>query len=400
MAWARLLLRAFPVRVLTLLLLAPVVQATPYIPASGSQVLEHLPSRNDPEQRLFAQLRAQLARQPRDLLAATRLARLYISASRVDGDPRYLGYAQSVLRPWWNLDEPPEEALLLRATILQSIHQFPKALTDLNKVLRADRGNGQAWLTRATVLTVIGQYDQAKASCGHLYGMAPGLITLTCLANVGSMNGDARRSYQSLSQALASSPRASPGIRVWVLTLLGEMADRLGEASQAEAHFRAAMALESPDGYLLGAYADFLLDHKRPSEVVGLLQSKTRNDALLLRYALALKALRSPQATQQIEILRQRFAAAAMRGDTVHQREQSRFELHLMNDSKAALATAHRNWKVQKEAADLRVLVEAAIVAKDEATLTQVRAWLKKTGFEDRAVTALLVSPASDKGDA
>jgi Tfp pilus assembly protein PilF len=385
MSLARTLFRA-----LLLFAACCAAHATPYIPTSGSQVLEHLPRRSDPTQQAFARLRAQLARDPGNLATAAQLARLYISASRVDGDPRYLGYAQAVLHPWWNLAQPPEQLLVLRATILQSTHQFPKALADLDKVLRADRGNGQAWLTRATVLTVLGKYDQAKASCERLYPLAPGLITQTCLSNVGSLNGDAPNSYRALSQALEGNPQADTGIRTWILTLLAEMAGRLGDDQAAEAHYREAMALAPPDGYLLGAYADFLLDHGRPTEVIDMLQSKTRNDALLLRYALALKARQSPQAAQQIDSLRQRFAAAAMRGDTVHQREQSRFELHLLNDPKAALATAQRNWQVQKEPADLRVLLEAATAARDDAALTQVRDWIRQTHYEDRALTALL----------
>ena len=47
--------------------------------------------------------------------------------------------------------------------------------------------------------------------------------------------------------------------------------------------------------------------------------------------------------------LKARFAAAAQRGDTVHQREQARYELHVRGDSRTALALAEKNWAVQKE---------------------------------------------------
>jgi Tfp pilus assembly protein PilF len=360
------------------------------VPANGNQVLETLPSRNDPNQQAFARMRVRLDKNPNDLALASQLAQMYVTASRVDGDPRYLGYAQAVPKAWWNQPHPPEAVALQRAIILQSTHQFSDALQDLETVLRADPANGQAWLTKATVLTVLGDYSGARTACGKLQNLAYGIVLQTCLANVGSLNGEALENYANLSKALEHYPNLDVDLRIWVMTMLGEMASRLGRPSEAETHFTNAMALEKPDGYLLGAYSDFLLDQRRYSEVVDLLKSRTRNDALLLRYALALKALGGPTASTSIELLRQRFAAAAMRGDTVHQREQARFELHLLGNSRQALQTALSNWKVQKEPADLRVLLEAATAANDRKAITIATDWINATHFEDQALADML----------
>ena len=67
------------------------------------------------------------------------------------------------------------------------------------------------------------------------------------------------------------------------------MAARAGMEADAETYFRAAFSTNLPDSYLLGAYADFLLDQERFAEVTTLLREKTRADPLLLRYALALR---------------------------------------------------------------------------------------------------------------
>jgi tetratricopeptide (TPR) repeat protein len=335
-------------------------------------------------------MRARLARHPDDLALANQLAQMYVTASRTDGDPRYLGYAQAVLKPWWNQPHPPEAVVLQRAIILQSTHQFASSLADLDRVLQADRSNGQAWLTKATVLTVIGDYRNAQAACERLHSLAYEIVVQACLANIGSVNGHAKSSYAMLSSTLERYPNLNAGERIWVLTMLGEMASRLGRAEEAEAHFRNAMALDAPDGYLLGAYADFLLNQRRYPEVAQLVGPRTRNDALLLRYALALKAQSAPTAAQSIESLRQRFAAAAMRGDRVHQREQARFELHLLGAPKEALRTALSNWTVQKEPADLRILLEAAVAANDTTAIALALAWIGSTHYEDQSLADLL----------
>jgi Tfp pilus assembly protein PilF len=321
---------------------------------------------------------------------------MYVSASRIDGDPRYLGYAQAALKPWWDAPHPPNAVLLQKAIILQSIHRFDESLAALESVLAADPNNGQAWLTRATVLAVVGRHAEATNACNSLRGLAYDIVVRACLANVGALDGHAQASYADLSMALAQYPNAAPSVRTWVGTLLAEMASRLGRPAEAEVHFRDAMAIDKPDGYLLGAYADFLLDRKRYAEAATLVKSRTRNDALLLRHALALKMQQAPEAAADIEALRQRFEAAAMRGDSVHQREQARYELHLLGQPHQALRTALSNWNVQKEPADLRILLEAAIAAGDSKAMALAVGWIDRTHFDDQTMTAM-VSTARKK---
>ena len=370
--------------------LASGAHAAPYIPADGSKVVERLPSRTDPEQRELARLRAALGKSPTDLPLAASLARRYIALARASGDPRYLGYAQAALAPWWKQPQPPADVLVLRATLRQSTHQFDAALADLAAVLRQDSANPQAWLTQATVQSVTGDYAAARASCMRLHSRAPTLVVQTCVSSVGSVSGAANSSYADLQQALARQPDAAPEIRLWVVTLLAEMAARLGKDPAAEAYFRQGLTLDGSDSYLLGAYADFLLDHGRAPEVVTLLEDHTRADALLLRYALALKATGSPAAVRHADVLRSRFEAAMLRADTVHQREQSRFELGLRNDPAAAVRLAKLNWAVQKEPADLRILAEAAAASGDPDAARLVHEWVKSSKIEDRTLQPAL----------
>lgn len=381
----------------SLSLLSTQAFAVPFTPASGDTVLEHLPTKTDPVQRELSRLRSELTAQPDNLMLATTLAKRYINAARSDGDPRYLGYAQAALKPWWSMAHPPIPVLVIRATLRQSTHQFPLALEDINAVLKQDRDNAQAWITRATVLQVQGQYAMAKESCMHLYSIAPELIAQTCLSNAQSLNGELATSYHTLATAYSSARSIDNGIRIWMLTLLAEMAERRGDVLSAEKWFKQALALESPDSYLLGAYADFLLDQQRSTEVLDLLKNQTRVDALLLRYALALQAQNSAEAAVQIRTLDQRFDAAKMRGDTVHQREEARFQLSLKNQPKTALVLAQRNWQIQKEIPDARILLESALADHHSQSVADVMAWLEKNRVEDVHLAALMKQLRAEK---
>jgi hypothetical protein len=369
--------------------IATSLQAAPFTPADDAQVLERLPSRTTPQFRDLKALQAAARQSPRDLGRATALATAYIRASRVEGDPRFLGYAQAALAPWWSDPQAPTSVLVLRATILQSTHQFGAALVDLDAVLTRDTQNAQARLTRATILTVQGNYAAARVDCDRLSGITPPIYPAICIAAIDSLTGKSAAAYATLHGALRTLPRVDDAGRAWGETLLGEIAHRRGDPV-AEAHFRAALAIGDKDAYLLAAYCDWLLDQHRAEDVVALLQNETRVDTLLLRLALAQDALRRPEAAVSIEQLRARFDASHARGDMVHARENARFELVLRHDPKSALAYALEDWKVQREPADLWILAATASAADDAAALATVRRWIAQTGIEYTALTALV----------
>lgn len=374
---------------LLLLLLSASVLAEPYVPEEGTMVVERLPSQAGSVDKDLRRRRAALTASPENLQLATELARLYIQIGRSTSDPRYLGYAQAALSPWWDQAAPPASVLILRATLKQSQHQFASALYDLDAVLSADPRNAQALLTRATILQVQGKPEQAKESCRKLSGQAAELVVATCYAGAASLQGEAERSYALLETTLQRSGTVEPGLKVWALTLQAEIAERLGRREAAERHFRQALAIDPSDAYLLGAYADLLLEQNRSAEVAALLREHMRVDSLLLRYTLALKRQQSPEIQQHVDALQSRFSAAAMRGDTVHLREQARFKLQLQNDPETALRIAQENWSTQKEPADARLLLEAALANRDEEPAKPVLAWMSQTGVEDKSLQEL-----------
>jgi len=368
--------------------LALCVHAAPFIPSDDSQVLERLPSRSAAPFRELKALQAAAAKAPSELAPAIALANAYVRASRVEGDPRFLGYAQAALARWWKDPQAPTPVLVLRATILQSNHEFDAAVLDLGTVLQREPANAQALLTRATVLTVQGKFGPARADCRRLAAAAPSIYAVICSAAIDAMTGNATGAYDAVRSALRSTPRIDAAARNWAETLLGEIAQRRDDPA-AEAHFKAALAADDTDLYALAAYADWLLDQRRAADAATLLKDRARVDILLLRLGLAQHTLQSAEAANSIQTLRARFDASHARGDTVHLRENARFELWLNGDAKSALRYAIDNQKVQREAADLRILAEAAAAANDAAALDMVRRWLDDTRVEYPAVAAI-----------
>lgn len=366
-----------------ILLLADKVFSEPYRPTDDAHVLERLSFKAaDPVARELATLRTNVRENPRDLTPAVRLATHYIEQGRSEGDPRFLGQAQAVLSPWWNDPTPPPEALLLRATIRQNAHEFAQALADLDQLLVIEPTNAQAWLTKAAILQIQARYEDARRACQRLARLAAAHVLLGCLSDIGGVTGQSAKSKELVQQAL-SNPSLSGRERIWVATILAEISTRTGAIQEAEQHFAHAFTVGIKDQYLLGAYADFLLDQHRYRDVVALLQSESKADGLLLRLALAEQALELPSSKIHISELAARFAASRDRGTSVHVREEARFTLALQRDADRALPLAQANWNVQREPADAKILLESALASRNRAAAQPAIDWLKTNHVED-----------------
>ncbi|TMH18017.1 MAG: tetratricopeptide repeat protein [Betaproteobacteria bacterium] len=371
-------------RALAIASLAAAAYAAPYVPKDDTAVLERLPVRpGDPVARELRQLRAELTANPRKRETAVRLAERYFALASSEGDPRYVGYAQAALKPWWDLPAPPLDVLVMRAILKQYSHDFSGAMRDLETATREDPMNARAWSWRAAIHMVQADYERAREDCLALQKLESELYAVGCIAYLDGTTGKAAAAHRALSAALAKTADVQPEVKVWVLTRLAEMALRQGDVKQAEEHFRAAYFEPINDQFLLAAYADFLLDQGRPEEVVPLLVDWVKSDILLLRLALAEQALKAPKAREHIEALRSRFDAAALRGDKLHQQEEARFNLYLLGNKEKALALARENWKLQREPRDARILLEAALAMKDPGAAQEALDWLERSGQED-----------------
>ncbi len=158
----------------------------------------------DPSLAELKRLRAALQADPNNLdhrgargaaIASKRPAKPAIRASS--------GRRRRRLAPWWTAVDPPLSALLLRATVKQSQHDFSGALADL------DQAAGRASRRRPGAADARHGVDRAgplrrraarlrEARCGS----PPALVTAACLASASSLNGDAAVAYRFLGQAL------------------------------------------------------------------------------------------------------------------------------------------------------------------------------------------------------
>ena len=377
---------------LALCLSALAAQATPITPTRDDEVIEVLPAvtSSRAEER---RLRKQLAQQPRDAKLALGVAQGYLDQAHELGDPRFVGLAMSAIAGWTDEATMPDAVLMMRAVLQQYLHQFDASAASLKRLLARPSAlpRPQAWLTLATVRRVQGRYGESDAACKQVAAAGTALHAEACLAENAALRGEVDRARTVFAGLLASQRDAAPSTQAWLLTSLAELEQRAGKAAAADAAFKAVLKLE-PDPYATLAYADFLIEQKRPAQALALLKGQARSDAVLLRLAIAGVQAMAPTAKADADEMRERIALANQRPDAkvAHGREQAMFALQVDGQPTRALELARGNVSQQREPLDLLVFAQAARAAADATALAEVRKLTQEMGLRDQRVEALL----------
>ncbi len=349
--------------------------AKPLQPSSDAQVLVQL---NDaPAQRQQQrQWQQQLTRQPRHEPSALALGHALLGQARTQGDARFAGRALAVLAPFG--DAPPPAIAVLRATVLQHLHQFDASAALLQRTLRQEAQLPQAWLLLASVRRTQGRLDQSDAACQGLMGAGATLHARAC----GLENASLRKPANGLANDPATDPaawdallapaRLDAATRAWLLQSKAEHLQRADRIPEAEAAMRESMALRD-EPYTRTALADLLWPQHRHAEAIALLQDLPASDAVMVRLAAHAQAINDPRAAAWVADMRSRIAQSreTLKADPTapqgHLREHAMFALYVDRQAQQALAWAKANAQLQREPIDLHLLAEAKAATAQQA---------------------------------
>lgn len=371
-----LAVRPFAARAAALLLGCALLgaAAAPIVPTHDGEVIERLPD-------VVRTSRAA------DAATAVREARALLNAGRREGDPRLAGRALARLARWQDDAGAPVDLVLLLADIEQHLHRFDRASARLQALVGRDPGRAQAWLMLATLHRVQGRYAESDAACRALAQLQAQPYGEACVAENLALKGEFDTARRKL-QRLAAQPGES-GTRAWLWTTLAELEQRAGRVAESDRAWKQSLAAER-DGYAAIAYADFLLDQRRPREAWSVLQAQQRSDAALLRLAIAARQAGLKDAAPLEAELRERFALANQRsGPSGHERERALMALAIERNPAAALRAARMNVERQREPLDLLLLARCAHAAGDADAVSEAKALARRIGLRDARLEAL-----------
>lgn len=322
--------------------------------------------------------------------ASAALAAAFMERARSLREPAYFGRAEAVLAPLARKPGAPATVRRLYAQVLQYRHDFAAAESLLDTVLRDEAHDDDARLLRASVRLVRGDFDGARADCAQLAaaGGDAAVPGFACFAEALAGGGNLERGLALLDTVRAGQRAQDAIAHAYLLATRAELRERSHDIAAAIVDYRAALSLAPGDDSIRAALADALASLGNVEEARTVLAIDKPTVALLVRSAaLAEGARRAGLAARAGEWL----ALEAARGDALHFREAAM--LALVNEDPArALAAARRNFEMQKELPDVRVLARAAHAARDAQALSTLRQWMLETGYRDSLTAGIVGS--------
>ena len=354
-------------------------------------VLEQLPKSWTSGANEIAEWKHQLEMDPVDEAAASALATRYLQMGHESGDPRFFGFAQSILVPWWTDDRPPISILRLRAELHEAQHSYNLAIKDLSQILETDATDAQSRIEMINLLRIRGRYSEAEVACVELATRAGSLSSVIGHAPLLAVTGKAKSAERALQSIPNRVRELNSGVYSWLLSMRAEVARILDQPNIAEQHLRDALQHNPQDRAATRFLADLLLDDGRFEEVLALTKPFTQDNGILLRRAIAAKRSRDAALSRRLrDELFQRFAEVRLRGDLPHLRYETRFALEIEEDPARALELGLQNWERQKEARDCRNVLEAAAAQGDLEAVRPVIDFIRQHRTEDPTLLRLI----------
>ena len=321
---------------------------------------------------------------PADPDAAKQAARATINEGRDAGDSRMVGAALGILRPF--MANPDPETLYLAATARQYQHDFLGALKLLDQALQLDPGDVNARLSRATIQTVLGNYELAQKDCQELDGVRG--VALLCQATALLLTDKAPAIVKRLTLMVDHPELLDPALKPWALGLMGEIAETSGDHARARDYFAQVLAINPKAIRERLLLADLLLQDGMPDQVPALLAKAPATDGVLIRRVLAAVATGGKDEADRAELAK-RFQLNLDLGLTAHAREEARYFLEIAGDPAMALSRAQVNWNLQHEFEDAKLLIDAAVAAGQPDAARPVLDWMQA----QKVTAAALVIP-------
>jgi hypothetical protein len=329
------------------------------------------------------------AAEPTDADSVAARAAAFTALARKTRDARWFGRAEALVDPWLARPEATPRILVIGADLAQQRHEFTRARGLLDRAVAEDPRDPGARIQRANVALLLGDPTAARADCVAAIRSAAALPGTICLASSMTGTGSVARARRLLAP-LGNTAAAVPAMAQWLMLTESDLALRDGDREAATGYLIRALALAPDHEETRARLAELWIRSGEAARALPLTQGSNPSAALLVVRIRAAEGIDPAQASLARRDLDGLLALTRRRGAGQHLREEAALALYVDRDAVRALELARKNFGQQKDTPDLHLLADAAIAAGDRQALAELRAWLARTGFEDRVTAARL----------
>jgi len=208
-----------------------------------------------------------------------RLGWAFVEKARESFDPGFYKLAEQCARAIETRDPQSQEAMLLRAHVLQNLHRFKESET-LARSLVQQRGLSFDYGLLGDALMEQGNLREAVEAYQRMMNLKPDLRAYARAAHMRWLKGDLEGAIEAMELAVSAGTPSDAESSAWVNTRLAFYEFQTGRVSEAEQWCAVALSLQKNYPPTLLLQGRILLGQSRFAEAVDLLHSAVKLNPL------------------------------------------------------------------------------------------------------------------------
>jgi len=279
------------------------------------------------------------------------------------GNSQHYARAKSLLSQASESTLPKHQRLYYNALIKQHYHEFEDSLILLKKVLDTKPQHINVLLLSANLYAVQGHFELAKKTCASLTGLVEAILVAACKLNIDAQEGtntQIQNALDSLTEFSQKFPSKSQETTIYVAEIQASMASYLGQNAFANQILAPHLNRELPLSFWV-LWSNIQIDLGQSDKVLSILgplveKTQNKDDALLLRLAIAEELSSSASPTKLLPLVTERIALRMLRQDQEHAFDIALYYIHLEEQAAEAYRWALVNWQQAKLQEDRKLL--------------------------------------------
>ncbi len=221
-------------------------------------------------------LQNDIRKKPTDQKKKLLLALAYMQEARVTGEhPHYYPLASDLLDDV--IESAPAdknllfEAMVAKATVQLSLHQFEEALRTAQRAEKIDTTTASLYGVFCDAYVELGDYAKAIAAADRMTSIRPDIRSYSRISYLREIHGDTPGAIEAMKEAIASGV---PGLEqtAWARITLGGLHESIGYLNVAEMQYRLALAEKPNYAFAIGALGRIEAKRKNYDKSIELLK--------------------------------------------------------------------------------------------------------------------------------
>ena len=221
-------------------------------------------------------LQNDIRKKPKDQKKKLLLALAYMQEARVTGEhPHYYPLASDLLDDVIELAPADKnllfEAMVAKATVQLSLHQFEEALRTAQHAEKIDTTTASLYGVFCDAYVELGDYAKAIAAADRMTSIRPDIRSYSRISYLREIHGDTPGAIEAMKEAIASGV---PGLEqtAWARITLGGLHESIGNLNEAEMQYRLAVAERPNYAFAIGALGRIEAKRKNYDKSIELLK--------------------------------------------------------------------------------------------------------------------------------